>query len=401
MVNLPLENYEQNMNLLLLLTLILVTGYALGLLKLRDGILRAVRASRHHASGIPPTVTVVVSLHNEAGNIPHLLPALLAQQYPANRLEFILVNDRSTDNTEQLLAAWARKDNRIRYITITKTPPGIAPKKYALSQAISRANGEIILQTDADGRPSPTWVQEMVQYFTPEVGVVLGYAPYLTSPPYQSLRYRLLALEYCSIAGIALATTGWQHPATAVGTNLAYRRQVFEDVNGYGQYWHIPSGDDDLFVQEVRRRTRWRFAFAATPGSFVWNAPPTSFRQFYHQRLRFASKGFLYDFRLTAALIAFYLLNSFLLIGGIGSVLGLTPAGGWLAALLFKMAAEGMFMHTVCHHFQQRNLLNVFPLAALLHIPYVLYFGLAAQFSVYQWKGVTGQGSARYWRSNS
>ena len=389
------------MNSLLIGTLILTSGYFLGLLWLRYLIQQAVRFSQPTLPKVLPTVSIVVSLHNEANNIPFLLPALLAQNYPANRLEIILVNDRSTDATPQLLKEWAQKDHRIRCLSISATPPGIAPKKYALSQAIARANGEIILQTDADGRPSPHWVQNMVSYFSPKVGVVLGYAPYIYQNVHHSFWYRILALEYCSIAGIALATTGLQQPATAVGTNLAYRRQVFTEINGYGRYWHIPSGDDDLFVQEVRRRTRWRFAFATTPNSFVWNAPPRSFQQFYQQRLRFASKGFLYSPFQTAILIAFYILNVLLVISGLGVVMGNIFLGGWLASMVLKIAGEAIFMRAVCQQFQQQHLMKVFPIAALLHIPYVIYFGLVAQFTSYRWKGTTGKGSAYHWRSNN
>ncbi len=389
------------MDKLAIITFVLVGFYSVGLLILRWGIVRYQQFFRHSPSGVMPSVSVVVSLHNEASNIPGLLTALLAQHYPENRIEFILVNDRSTDATGTLLREWAHRDSRIRYIDISQTPAGIAPKKYALSQAVAHANGEIILQTDADGRPSPNWVREMVSFFTPEVGVVLGYAPYFQQPPYHKLFHRLLALEYCSISGIALATAAWQQPATAVGTNLAYRREVFDAINGYGNYWHIPSGDDDLFVQEVRRRTQWRFAFATTPGSFVWNAPPTHFRQFYHQRLRFASKGFLYSPIITAALIGFYLMNVFLFTGGIASLWHTATFPLWLMSLLLKMAGEGIFMYTVCGQLQQRSLMHVFPLAALLHIPYVIYFGLAAQFSTYRWKDSTGKGSLLYRRSNN
>ncbi len=383
-----------------LVTGILVVLYAAGLLYLRRGFAMLTRPMAFNETTPLPRVTVVVSLHNEARNVDGLLPALMNQEYPSNRLEFILVDDRSTDNTHALLQQWSQRDPRIRILRIVETPPDFAPKKYALQQAVQQATGDIILQTDADGRPLPRWVKQMVAYFTPEVGVVLGYAPYRTEPPFHAWWYQILALEYCSNAAIAMATTGFQQPATAIGTNLAYRKAVFQQVDGYGKFRAIPSGDDDLFVQRVRRHTRWKFAFAAHPDAAVWNDPPASFRQFYFQRLRFASKGFLYPKPLVAILTTFYLMNLLLFIGPVLAMFTTLPFTPWLLLYLLKMGAEWRFLSAICGCFQQQDLLTVLPIASMLHIPYVLYFGAAAQFKEYRWKDITGKGSLNYFSSN-
>ncbi len=377
----------------------LIVLYGLGLILLRRGLRLLPSRVTFSAEPLPP-VTIVVSLHNEAANVEGLLTALLAQKYPRKKLQFILVNDRSSDETGALLQQWAQRDSRIQIITITHVPENFAPKKYAIFHAVQQAQGEIILQTDADGRPTPQWVQEMVSYFAPEVGVVLGYAPYRTTPPFNSVLFRLLALEYCSIAAIAMATTGFQMPATAVGTNLAYRKEAFMAIQGYGKFSHIPSGDDDLFVQEIRKRTHWRFAYASSPQSVVWNNPPTSFRQFYFQRLRFASKGLLYPKSLIVVLTGFYFMNLLLLSTPVIAAFAGLSLLPWIGFMALKMIAEGIFLFPVCRCFHQTFLLPLVPLASLLHIPYVLYFGAAAQFKEYQWKDVHGKGSFNYFSSS-
>ena len=366
-----------------MVVLVLAILYGAGLMGLRRGFKRL----DYPSSSDLPRVSIVVSFHNERRHVKACLRCLLRQDYPQEQLEIIAVDDRSTDGTGAVLDELVTQHPRLQVIHIDDLQPQFAPKKRAIDQAIRNATGEIVLLTDADGRPGKQWVREMVRLFSPETGMVLGYAPYTTRAPYHRWIHHVLALEYFSHAAIAAATTGLGYPVTCVGTNLAYRKRVFLDLNGFGPFRHIHTGDDDLFLQRVREETRWQIRYATDPRTFVYNFPPDSFTQFYHQRLRYASKGFYYPVKVTAILIGYYLLNLLLFLGIPFVAFTGQPIWPFILALSFKAAGEWRFLHAACRRFSSCSILKYFPLAFVLHVPYVVYFGLLGQFQKFQWGG--------------
>lgn len=331
-----------------------------------------------------PGVSVVISLHNESKNCSDLIAHLKAQAYDREKLDFILIDDRSTDSTYFHLIRLTNDDPRFAIIRIEDLLPGFAPKKRALDTAIQQSKREIILHTDADGRPGPFWVQSMAELFTPDTGMVLGYAPYSQKPG--AFIQKILALEYFSQAAVAAATTAMGHPATCVGTNLAYRRNLYESLNGFGHYRAFTSGDDDLFLTRVRSETNTTIRYCRNHESFVYNEPPSSWNQFYHQRLRFASKGLDYDLKTTAGLIVLYLFNFLMLVSPLLLLANLSLWPWLILMWLGKAGFEYLFMRKAMHLFQHFYSLPVFIVAFILHVPYVVWFGTAAQFLSYQWK---------------
>ena len=149
---------------------------------------------------------MVIPAYNEEANIPSLIQHLTMQKYPDDLLEIIFVDDRSGDKTYELLSKNRISNFSVKLLRIKETPSDFAPKKYAITQAVSQASGDILLFTDADGRPGPNWVSTMVSHFSTETGMVLGYAPYITHDPYNKTIFRILALEYLSHAAVSAAS---------------------------------------------------------------------------------------------------------------------------------------------------------------------------------------------------
>ena len=95
-----------------------------------------------------PTVSVVIPARNEERNLEQALESVLALDYPD--LEIIVVNDRSTDGTGEILEKMAEQDPRLTVVTIASLPDGWIGKPYALHMGAQHARGEFILFTDAD-----------------------------------------------------------------------------------------------------------------------------------------------------------------------------------------------------------------------------------------------------------
>lgn len=332
-----------------------------------------------------PSISIIVSMHNEASNATPCVEKLVNLDYPKDLFQIILVDDRSTDDTADIIEGFAKKYSFIQTFSIQTVDQDFAPKKYAIDQAILRAGGEIILLTDADGRVPSGWAKHMVECFSDNVGMVIGYAPYNTSFPFNRLLYHLLSLEYLSHASVAAATTGLRYPVTCVGTNIAYRKKVYIDLNGFGKFKNIHTGDDDLFLQRIREETDWQIKYCTHRNSQVLNDPPTTWKKFFHQRLRYASKGFLYPIRVTFSLIFFYIFNFLLILSPLTLLLDPGYATPIVTLLIFKSVIEFIFLKTAASSLNDIRHIHLFPVAFLLHIPYVVVFGLLGQLRGFQW----------------
>ncbi|MEQ9104558.1 MAG: glycosyltransferase [Rhodothermales bacterium] len=138
-------------------------------------------------SRLPAGISVVVALRNEAANVDGLMRALLQQRVPPDvELEFVLVDDGSTDPTRAHLDAWLERDPRIRVPdTAGAGRPGVgAGKKAALTAGISAARFERLAFTDADARPGPDWLGVLAaQAAAAPRAVFVGQAPLTAEAP--------------------------------------------------------------------------------------------------------------------------------------------------------------------------------------------------------------------------
>ncbi|MGD9897632.1 MAG: glycosyltransferase [Calditrichaceae bacterium] len=364
-----------------LILLILLSIYLVGLAVLSNGLNHLGIKERTDKK---PRVSVIISARNEEKNLSAALKYLSAQSYPKDLIEFIIVNDRSTDRTEEIIIKYCADDPRFRLITIKDRLPGFAPKKRAIDTAIKSAKGEIILLTDADGRPGSRWAETMVSYFTGNTDMVLGYAPYASSDSGSSIQ-KMLAIEYLSHAAIAASSTGLGYPVTCVGTNMAYRKKLYIEIGGFGEFEPYISGDDDLFLTRVREAGKYRIRYAPGKTAHVYNDPPETLSSFFHQRMRYASKGFDYPVKVTLGLISLFAFNLMIFTGI--STYFFSPLFFKTALFVYaaKTLSEFLFMKKAARVLNDMRNLDVFFLAALLHIPYVIFFGIAGQFKQFRW----------------
>ncbi len=362
---------------------ILTLGVSGAILFFYRGYLKLANQTRTNSS-FKPFVTVIVSAHNEEKDLPDCLKRLARQTYPADKVEFIIVNDRSTDRTAEIIDHYVQKDQRFKVINIQDRLPDFAPKKRAIHLAIYQARGEIILLTDADGRPGFKWVETMVSYFTEDTHMVIGYAPYRIKPARHFIK-RLLALEYLSHAAVAAASTGLGWPLTCVGTNMAYRKSLYFEIGGFGPYKAHLSGDDDLFLTLVRESGKYKIKYATDYHAHVFNNPPRLWSKFLHQRLRYASKGFDYPAKVTIGLTLYYLFNFILSVKTIAGLATLSFSGWLMLAWGVKMSAEFLFMNKAARILKDMRSLVVFPIVSFLHPFYVVVFGALGQLGYFKW----------------
>src|SRR6266404_2535720 len=128
----------------------------------------------------PPKVSVIVAARNEARNIEAALRSILAQDHP--NLEFVVIDDRSADETGAILDSLVNRDTRVRVVHITELPKGWLGKNYAQHFGAQRATGDLILFTDADVVMERSVISRAVAHLQREGIDHLAITPHLQMP---------------------------------------------------------------------------------------------------------------------------------------------------------------------------------------------------------------------------
>jgi cellulose synthase/poly-beta-1,6-N-acetylglucosamine synthase-like glycosyltransferase len=226
-----------------------------------------------------PTVTVLVAAHNEEAVIANSIDALLKVHYPKEKLKIMVINDRSTDHTKEIVDGFiARFPTRVTAFHRTEGTPG---KAAALKDATALVDSEIIIVFDADYIPGLGLIKQLAApFFDPEVGLVMGrVVPVNTG---HNLLTRLLDLERSggyqvdqqarmnlglvpqyggTVGGIRMSALrsvgGWLDDTLAEDTDLTYRailkgwKSVYQ--NRSECYEEVP----ETWPVRIRQIKRW------------------------------------------------------------------------------------------------------------------------------------------------
>jgi cellulose synthase/poly-beta-1,6-N-acetylglucosamine synthase-like glycosyltransferase len=208
-------------------------------------------------------MSVVICARNEARSLEVLLPVLLAQDH--RTFEVVVVNDRSEDDTWEVLQWMKPQHERLRPVNIQADEKFNYGKKIALGVGVRAARYPHVLVTDADCRPEGAdWISLMASGFRDGRSIVIGHSPYTTEPGLGSVLERydgcMKAAQYISFAMAGL-------PYMGVGRNLAYTSEVFFNARTAQRGNHLMSGDDDLFINAVARAGNT--AVVTAPASFM------------------------------------------------------------------------------------------------------------------------------------
>ena len=371
--------------LLALLHLCLHAGFARG----AGGKGSQVRVKRYR-----PRVSVVIAARNEEENLPACLDHIMNQDYPESQVEIVVVDDRSTDRTPEIIRTFSGICPRIRGIRIDRTEVGISPKKFALSRGIGVAGGEWIATTDADCTPPPGWLSGMVGNIAPLTGFITGFSP---SPPPENRKDFLANFAFLDIAGVGAVESCFMElgvPLSCTGRNLLYSREAFDSVGGFRKIGGFVSGDDDLLMHLIHGKGM-KCRYSWEPETVVPTNPPASWPEFLNARSRHTSKSFSYPPVVRLILTWIYLVHLLpvlMIAGGIFSPPLLKSAG---VILGMKITCDALVLSRFSRRMGVTVKWRFFPIADLLHLFYVTVVPLVGNFGRFQWKG------ARYGRQMS
>lgn len=313
-------------------------------------------------------VSVVICAKNEYTNLKKNLPAILEQDYPD--FEVVVVNDCSDDDSHYLLKAFAEKYLQLNVVTIQKNVNFFAGKKFALAVGIKSAKHDLLLLTDADCvTKSNRWIAEMQNNFTDKIQIVLGYSGYEKAPGFVNRLIRfdtiMTAIHYFSWSLSGMTYMG-------VGRNLAYNRELFFKSKGFTSHYHIPSGDDDLFINQVATKNNTIIEISGQ--SQTCSAPKTTFSDWMRQKKRHYATGFLYK-RKNKMLLGIFPVTNLLFYASLAFLLIMLIRNASYyniilicSLLILKVATQMFIFKKSMNKLDEKNLLLISPVLDFLFI---------------------------------
>lgn len=357
--------------------LVLLLAYLFGLLL----ILRAWRGLKSHQTvSATQAVSVLVPFRNEEQHLESLVEALSRQTHPD--FEVIFINDHSTDASVSVLnelLSSASLNSQVLSLTDT------SGKKAAISMGVCMAKGEVILTTDADCVFGENWIERMAGAFTDgTVQMVSGPVKLVGASLFQKWQQ----MEFSVLIATGAAGIAWQKPSMANGANLAYRKSAFESVDGFEGVDAIASGDDELLMMKVHKAHPGSIRFVKDQSAVVTTEALGGWAEFRNQRLRWASK-WRYGKREAAVMgaLSVFVFNLSVISLPVLAWVGLLSWGQVLAFLLSRLFIELVLVLVLNRFFNNKLSVSALILHQILYPFYAIYFGVAANFGNYRWKG--------------
>jgi cellulose synthase/poly-beta-1,6-N-acetylglucosamine synthase-like glycosyltransferase/peptidoglycan/xylan/chitin deacetylase (PgdA/CDA1 family)/spore germination protein YaaH len=219
-------------------------------------------------------VSVVIPAFNEAKVIETSVRRVLASAQA--RIEVIVVDDGSTDDTSAIVSRAFAADPRVRLLTLAN-----GGKAVALNRALEIARAPIVVALDADTQFEPMTIARLARWFAdPHVGAVAGNAMVGNRV---NLVTRWQAVEYVTAQNLERRALARFDAITVVpGAVGAWRRAALDAVGGYPL--DTLAEDQDLTI--AIQRQGWKIALDSE--AVAWTEAPESFRALAKQRFRWA-----------------------------------------------------------------------------------------------------------------
>ena len=236
-----------------------------------------------------PFVSILVPAHNEGKVIGKTVESLLSLDYPIDKMELIVINDNSSDDSKDILQSIKVRHSKYNFTIInTDNITGGKGKSNALNIGYQVAKGDFIAIYDADNTPEKTALRYLIQTIVKDdsLGAVIG--KFRTRNKYRNLLTRFINIETLSFQWIAQAgRRQLLGLCTIPGTNFVLRRTTIEKLGG----WDTKAIAEDTEISFRIYKMGQRITYV--PQSVTWEQEPETVKVWLKQRTRWV-KGNIY-----------------------------------------------------------------------------------------------------------
>lgn len=259
---------------------ILISSYVLS----RFGLAAFYRPPRDR--GIEPTVAIIVPAYNEGEAVSRTIHSCLALDYPHGKIEVVVVNDGSSDDTwaRMLEAAAEYPPGAVRCIDLGRN----MGKRAAMAAGIRATSSEILVFVDSDSMPARDAIRKLVQGFADrKVGAISGLT-YVRNAGANSLTRMQATRYYVSFQLLKSAESVLGAVTCCSGCFAAYRRSAVVDLLDEWEHQRFLGvdctyGDDRALTNRVLK-AGWTTRYDSR--AEAWTDAPDDYRTFFRQQLR-------------------------------------------------------------------------------------------------------------------
>jgi len=233
-----------------------------------------------------PPVSILIPAHNEALVIEETIGSILALNYPRDRMEVIVINDGSTDETPEIVRKRSDEDRRVRLLNVPEAEAAQG-KSHALNLGRKAANHDLVAVYDADNTPEPDSLRYLVRALLGDEKLASTFGKFRTRNRSRTLLTRFINLETLSFqfmiqAGRYLLS----RIAILPGTNLVIRRDILEQVGGWDE--DALTEDTELSIRLYEKGHEIKFV----PYAVTWEEEPEKWGTWLRQRTRWVRGNF-------------------------------------------------------------------------------------------------------------
>lgn len=233
-------------------------------------------------------LSVIISAKDQAKCLKINLPLILEQNYP--QYEVIVVNDGSVDDTEEVLKLFENKYSHLYHTFTPITTRYVSRKKLSLTLGIRAAKYDWLVFTEPYCYPeSKDWLKSLARNFTTDTDIVLGYSNYAKEKSWFNRKITFdLLFHSLRFLGCALL----KYTYMGLGTNLAYRKELFYRNKGYSSHLNLLRGEDDLFVNQIATHNNTRVE--CSKNSIIRILPPKYKKMWVENKVEHVATGYQY-----------------------------------------------------------------------------------------------------------
>ena len=216
------------------------------------GFLFRFKKSKPVAEADLPAVSVLVPARNESEVLANCLSALSRLRYPKGKLEIIIGNDQSEDDTRAIADAFAAQHLFISVTDIKPSESELVARSNVLAQLARVAKNEYLVFLDADMEPGADWLCEMVAPTFHGYDLVSGY----TAVKAGDLLSRFQQMDWLSVIMLLKVAADLGMPGTALGNNMLVSRKAYRAIGGYEKIGSTYTEDNDLTLALTKKGYR-------------------------------------------------------------------------------------------------------------------------------------------------
>lgn len=298
--------------ILILVSFLFIQNLSLWALDFKDGNKKIVRDKL-------PKVSILLAARNEENLIIRSLTSIANLNYPLDKLEVLIGNDQSTDNTAALVNEFIKDKPNFKLFYIDKNKGKGRGKANVLAHLAHQANGLFFFITDVDVQLPKQWIHDLLGEFDVKVGIVSGTSTCQASNSWFS---KMQSIDWLHFMGYIQSFANMNVGCTSVGNNMAVREKAYWQTGGFERIDFSITEDYKLFKEVTKRGWEWRTIL--TPGSLGLASHIPSWKEMLHQRKRWliGARELTLDWKMIIilyglfipALLFFFIYNPFIAI---------------------------------------------------------------------------------------